>query len=90
MTKLELMRAANEGYPDGLLSEYYNDNGDFVRDNNGGDGLAAFIVAELSDTFDPAATDRDQIEEALRVLDRAQRDLMDTANALQRIKPCRR
>jgi|LauGreDrversion4_2_1035121.scaffolds.fasta_scaffold1851786_2 hypothetical protein len=90
MTKLELMRMANEGYPDGMLSEYYDDHGNYVANDGAGDGLAALVVAELSETFDENAKDETQVDEAVRVLKRAQRDLEDTVNALQRFKPCRR
>lgn len=70
MKLLELLNAANEGYPDGYLAEYYDPNTG-KRKSGDGDTLAKFIVLELIDTFDSKATDDAQIEEALRVLDRA-------------------
>jgi hypothetical protein len=44
---------------------------------------AQFIVLELIDTFDSKATDDAQIEEALRVLDRAATDLLGVMKALE-------
>jgi hypothetical protein len=89
MTKLELMRVASKGYPDGMLSEYYDDKGNYTPQSDAGDGLAKFVVAELSETFDPGATDAAQIKEAVRVLVRAEQDLQDTIVALRGGLTCR-
>jgi hypothetical protein len=51
---LGLLNVANEAYPDRLLAEYcYAKTGE--RQQGGGDSLARFIVAELSETLDPDA-----------------------------------
>lgn len=62
-TLLELLNLANEAYPDGFLAEYY-DAKTGERQRGGGDSLARFIVAELSETFDPEASRAAQLQEA--------------------------
>ena len=62
----ELLDKANEGYPDGFLAEYYDDEGNFREGR--GDTLAEFIVVELIETFDPDATEEEQLDEAVRVM----------------------
>jgi len=82
MTLLELLKKANEGYDDGFLSEYFNeDTGELV--DGKGDTLAQFIVIELSETFDPEATDEDQIGEAIRVMDAGKSDIAGVLHALE-------
>jgi len=70
LTLLELLNRANGAYPDGFLAEYYDANTG-ERQLGGGDSLARFIVAELSETFDPEASRADQLEEACIALDHA-------------------
>ena len=82
MTLPELLKAANQGYPDGYLAEYY-DTKTGARKPGRGDTLAEFIVAELIDTFDPGATDDVQIGLATHVLERARTDLFDVIQALR-------
>lgn len=60
MKLLELLNAANQGYPDGYLAEYY-DTKTGTRKRGRGDTLAEFIVLELIDTFDPKTDDDAQI-----------------------------
>jgi hypothetical protein len=48
-----------------------------------GDTLALFIVRELSETFDPDASDDEQIAEAIRVLSQAKDDLENMVSALE-------
>ena len=81
MKLLELLNAANEGYPEGYLAEYYDpDTG--KRKSGDGDTLAKFIVLELIDTFDFKSSDDAQIDEATRVLESARRDLLGVIEAL--------
>lgn len=81
LTLIELLKMANRGYPDGFLSEYYDNTGKHrVGD---GDTLAKFIVLELRDTFDADTTRDEQIEEAHRVLNNAIRDLEGVIQAIQ-------
>lgn len=74
LTLLELLNLANEAYPDGFLAEYY-DAKTGQRLPGGGDSLARFIVAELSETFDPDASRQAQLREARTALNRAIDDL---------------
>lgn len=81
MTLPELLDAANQGYPDGYLAEYY-DAKTGVRKRGSGDTLAQFIVLELIDTFDSKADDDSQIGMATQLLERARRDLLSVIQAL--------
>ncbi len=82
LTLVGLLNLANEGYPDGFLSEYYDAETGKHR-NGDGDTLAKFIVIELRDNFDPEATREDQIEEAHRVLNNAIDDIEHVIRALE-------
>ncbi len=74
LSLLELLNLANEVYPDGFLAEYYNaKTGE--RQQGGGDSLARFVVAELSETFDPSAARAAQLQEARNALNHAVDDL---------------
>jgi hypothetical protein len=52
MKLVELLNAANQGYPDGYLAEYYDTKTGVLKKRGSGDALAKFIVLELIDTFD--------------------------------------
>jgi hypothetical protein len=77
----ELLDIANKGYPDGFLATYYDKNGKFCEST--GDSLARFIVVELIETFDPKLTDEEQLDSAVRTLERAKQDIQDVINSLQ-------
>jgi hypothetical protein len=75
--KLRLLRAANQYYSEGFLANYFDENtGEFVEGS--GDGLARFIVVELTEAADSplaaivllenAKGDLDQAIEGLREL----------------------
>jgi len=81
LTLLELLNRANDAYPDGFLAEYY-DAKTGERRQGGGDSLARFIVAELSETFDPGAAHAAQLEEAGNALNHAVDDLERVIQAL--------
>jgi hypothetical protein len=81
-TILELLNAANQGYPDGYLAEYYDTKTGALKKRGSGDTLAKFIVLELIDTFDSKASEDSQIDEATRVLESARRDLLGVIEAL--------
>jgi len=82
MTILELLNAANEGYPDGYLAEYYDPKtGKKVKSN--GDTLAEFIVQEIIETYDAKATKQVQLESAAGCLRTAQNDLESVITALK-------
>lgn len=69
-TLLELLNLANDAYPDRFLGEYYDANTG-ERRTGGGDSLARFIVAELSETFDAEAPRATQLAQARIALSRA-------------------
>jgi hypothetical protein len=74
MKLVELLKKANEGYDDGMLAEYFDEEtGELVEGK--GDTLAQFIVIEISETFSSEADDEDQIGEAIRVMEMAKRDI---------------
>lgn len=81
MKLLELLNAANQGYPDGYLAEYYNAKTG-ARKRGSGDTLAEFIVLELIDIFDTKASDDSQIGVATQVLEVARTDLFGVIQAL--------
>jgi len=76
MTLKELVKIASEAYPDDLVQQYHDSEG-------GGDTLAEFIARELSDTFDEKASDAEQLEEALRAMSTAHRELGNVVTALE-------
>ena len=50
-----------------------------------GDTLAEFIAVELAETYDEAATDEEQLDEAVRVMSRAADDVQAVADALAKV-----
>lgn len=82
MTPKQLLDVANNAYPDGYLANYYDDAGQPMAST--GDKLAQFVVQELVETFDPGATDQQQLEKGERVLARAVNDLRRVALGLSR------
>jgi hypothetical protein len=81
LTLLELLNLANDAYPDGFLAEYYDaETGE--RQSGGGDSLARFIVAEISETFDPDAPRPAQLREGRVALNHAIDDLQSVIEAL--------
>ena len=81
MQLVDLLNKANKGYKDGYLENYFDPKtGEFVQGK--GDTLAEFIVVELQETFDPKASDEAQINEALRAMDMARRDIDSVMQSL--------
>lgn len=77
----DLLEIANQGYAK-------DDTGVDLRSINPkgsqfmvGDTLAVFVVRELHDTFDQLADDEEQVDEAIRVLRTAVKDLQNTIDA---------
>jgi hypothetical protein len=60
LSLLELLNIANEAYPDGFLGTYF-DSKTGERIEGHGDSLARFVVAELSETFDPKLVRTEQL-----------------------------
>jgi hypothetical protein len=82
----QLVAAANDRYPDQYLSQYFDMPREKFLTRGCGDGLARFIVVEIRDTFDPAATDEAQVDEAIRVLEQGQNDLESALRGLRTLK----
>ena len=87
MKKLELLNLANKGYPDGFLSEYFDQETGDYREEGSGDVLAQAIVAELTDTFDPDATDQEQRDTAYHFLANYCRDIRAVQEMLAQWAP---
>jgi len=68
MKLLTLIKAASKHYPDNYILDLHKGLVD-------GDGLAKFVISEISETYDPGSTSMDQVNEAIRVMDRAIEDL---------------
>jgi hypothetical protein len=82
----QLIAASNQSYPDQFLSQYFDvARGKFLT-RGCGDGLARFIVVEIRDTFDRAATDAAQVDKAIRVLEQGQTDLESALRGLRELK----
>ncbi|KXA97690.1 hypothetical protein AKJ38_00560 [candidate division MSBL1 archaeon SCGC-AAA259I14] len=79
----ELLDIANEGYPDGYLSHYYDDGN--LLDGHG-DTLARFIVIEIIETYAPGESDREQLDTAITAIERAKKDTEGVIRALKRRK----
>ncbi len=82
MTLNEIMDVVHEAYPDGFTRNYW-DAGQQRPCDCDGDTLAEFIVKELTDTYDASAGDEEQLEEAIRVMERACGQIGDVIEALQ-------
>jgi hypothetical protein len=82
MTLVQLLNKANEGYDDHFLSEFYNPKTGKFRKADG-DGLARFIVIEISETFDAESTDLQQVDEAIRVMEQARDDIRGVLRVLR-------
>lgn len=78
----EILNIANEAYPDGFLSEYY-DTRTGKRKTGSGDLLAEFIVEEITEVFDATATKEQNLEAAKKAILRAGSDADAVALRLQ-------
>ena len=82
MKIVELLNLANEGYPDGILAAFYDE--DTINSIEGSAApIAEFIVLELLSTFRSDADDEVQASEAIRALNVAKGDLESVINALE-------
>ncbi len=91
MKLIDLVLICNEGYtqdfPESSLLEYVN-----LRSGQPllkmpsplGDSLAVFVIRELAETFDPDASDGEQIAEAVRVMSAARDNLENVVTALEK------
>ena len=82
MTLNELMDMSNVGIGDDLLAGYwdfknerpfYAFDGTYILTPEDGraDGLVRFLMIEIMETYDPMATDQEQVTEAKRVVRQA-------------------
>lgn len=86
LTLLALLESANRAYPDGQLSWYFDEkSGTPIRNPDGGDTLALFVVLELAETFDEDADRAAQLGEAIRLMERAVSDLQGVVAELSRM-----
>lgn len=74
----ELIAIADKAYPDGLIMACFKNPKKSL-----GDGLAKFIALELSDTFDPDASDEEQLEEAYLAMNKALFEVNSVLSAFQ-------
>ena len=74
LEQTDILRAANEHYPENYLSEYFDE---LTGDLKGGSGdvLAYFIVSELRETFGVRRAREFQVSGAIRALERARVDI---------------
>ena len=80
-----IMDIVHGAYPDAMTRNYW----DPVQQRPvpaAGDTLAEFIVKEIADTPDAAVASRDQLSEAVRVLERARSDIGSVVTALQQAR----
>lgn len=82
MKKLELLRRANRFYPDGALETYFDQEGNLVPDEAGGDGLARFIVTELTEAVDFSQPSIIILDEAKKCIHTAMGDLLSVLAGL--------
>jgi len=86
MTMTELLRVASNGYPDGLLLQYWNEKTEKAVDTGAGDTLALFITRELADIYDVDKSTPEQLRMATRALEAAAAQMEDVAEMLHRYR----
>lgn len=77
----KLIEIVDAGYPDGLVKASFENEDDCL-----GDDLALFLAREVKDTFDENATDEAQVNEAIRVVEMARRELYEVLVALEKVR----
>jgi hypothetical protein len=75
MKLVEILNLANEAYPGGFLSNYYDENGRYRKGH--GDLLAECIVLEIISSYNSNESSVEQLQSALRVLETMTRDVED-------------
>ncbi len=78
MTLDEIIQMADEAYPDGLVARAH-------KGEDIGDTLALFIVRELTDIYDPDASDAEQAAAASGALGTAIDELQAVCSALENL-----
>jgi len=82
MTLVHLLKLATRGYPERLLANYFAKDGSEADPGYSSDTLAQLIVIELRETYRSNISDLAQIDEAVRVLNMAKRDIEGVINIL--------
>jgi hypothetical protein len=72
-----LIEIIDAAYPDGLVGLHYKN----PRGKHG-DGLARFIAQEIKETFEPAASDTEQLENAIEKMQTAENEISGIIRAL--------
>lgn len=74
MTLKQLLKKIDKSYPDGL-----------AQSAEDGDALAAFIVSEITETFEPKETDMYKLSRAHRVMRTVAQDVIGVRSALSEL-----
>jgi hypothetical protein len=82
----DIVAAADRYYPEDFVSRHFDPVRERVRRLRAGDDLAGLIVAELVETYDKSAGDGAQVDEAVRVLEHARRDLESSLRGLRELR----
>jgi hypothetical protein len=82
----DLVTAADRYYPEDFVTRHFDPVRERVRSQRAGDDLAKFIVAEILETYDKSAGDEAQVDEAIRVLESAKRDLESSLRGLRELR----
>ena len=89
MKLVDLQKMASKGYSGGdAMGDYFNKKTGKPTKRHPGDTLEWIMAIEIAETFDPDATDEDQINEAMRVIQAGIRDLEGAVNSLMEGLKC--
>jgi hypothetical protein len=87
MTILDLLNKANEAYPDGLMSVYYDQSTGKEKPDDGADGLALFIVREIHPicfgTNRDEPVGQDVVDDVARAIEKAAFELQTVADHIK-------
>jgi len=76
-----IIRIADKAYPDGLVGQAYKQI-KAKKPVSVGDTLAEFIAREITETYEPTAGTKVQLDEAIRVMETAVREVEAVRSAL--------
>jgi len=88
MTIAELIKLVDSVYDpcDRIILRYWNTKTECPQYLDAGDDLAFFIVNELFETYDPEATEDEQLQEAIRIMDTAVVELQRVRDAFEKLR----
>jgi len=82
-----IVARAASAYPECWVLQYWSmKNACAVHNRDGGDSLAEFIAHEIEETYDPGATEVEQINTAARKIREAANDLHVVATAIDNLQ----